>query len=1645
MEQLSNKHIISKALKFLRKAGVCFIAGVFFASGIAFPAEGIVEGYDAGSFLETSAADGQYSHLDVETFTLPSHLGEVRHVHRGHSDRIVIHVQDAHCNYFAQSKIADIIGYLNREYGVNMLNLEGGAGEYDISVFTNISGAEIRREVAEYFVKRGEVNGAEFYAINNPDDVRLWGIEDRELYLNNLKVYRDSLSYKAEVDRYLSELRHTMNNLKRHIFSPELLKIDTAYNTYKAGNMEFKEYLDFLIYEARSRGISVKKYPNLYLIAQAMEKEEDVDFRRANAERSVLVDRIKGILSRSEMDELVSKTVAFRTKRIAVQDFYDYLLRKARECGFETSDYPALSSYIVYVSLFAAVDSFHVMEELDALEEEIKEPLYRNDTERELNLLSRNLALMGNIFELLLTKNDYAYYRDNEHSFQIHNFLRFIEREAPKYRITSRPSREVTRLDRYREEITRFYEISFKRDEAFVRNMRFAPASDGREAALIMTGGFHTENLSRIFQREGYSYVSIMPKFTSEEDYDNPYFALLAGQTADVQQMLRSALAESAMLQIASFLNRELADVFYGPDDANAFEALVGVVAFLRSRDYFLDSVTIRNIERDSSGTGLSVEFTHEGARKVELIPWQALGLVGAEDLRPLKEMIGTLRSTAGDETLKRIQDVGEVLEGLDVMMSERPVMPRAEMGMFLENKFPEQDIKDLEGLMAYIRGFSAEDMIGKILDLRAGVIGEDVDRKSRIISAMTQLGLDRDISGKIMDYFDEAFKEVIKQQLEGMEVSFLRDDSERIIALDAWMMEVYELEDLGLIVKFPKRDPLSEGKNIAYHQVFLTARNDIEEARREVADSLSMLEEVFAQKGAEDPLYLEFGRHKEDAETELSRIAQENVGLAYEVVRSKLGGLFAPLIIQDLKIKVETIVRGETVYEEVEIPYAIVQHKAQLIDRETIDVYQREWERRKEKLQELLATEQELQDMQTGLMARFRSRGQIQQKEREVERIKQGIRQIDGFLLREDGLLARFNELLVKMAERGIVDRDLGRYSVLAQIARGFEPVEDVMEGYDALFFRGLRNNYGQLSDGSLIAFDGDNFAPGEVEIDENGRIVRISDLDEKLTVLVRADEREDLPLQRRRELAGMFEEFNERHQDVWAPLPESFENIATEKFGDFLRLIFSDRSAEDQRYIANFFESYNLPKDMDIPSGIRQLGEEGVRRLVEARVLGEEIEPPPVSEVPFAPTGDGAGNIASGLSPQEEARWRAEAGISKASVSGSTVNLAKDAADSVLSGFGESIEKKLAERGVSQEEVERVIGMLEVLSGRRPAEDLSEEIGWMRTRVELVRGEEKYLLGNESALAVDIIDFLDNYKDISDPAPEAKEFLLEEYILHEVLENTSMDHSEVIEFTTHLFGLTGYEGLELSEPGTTPLGKALRAFLDVKLATSAGQDLISQMRSWDAPGVVFVPVSKKQMGIEEASARQRGIRESRRHLFRQHGTNIYELHYDMEEPDPGTVIKDMIESIPQRDRDHPMFRITVWSPEEKKAGIEKALKEYGDNLAGVLPGDFSEAGPTDRHSRIMLVLAGMGFNERARTEGRTKRDVEESLSEFLARMSADPRVVREDIRTKFGNNHSEFIRALIAGDYILRIQRVNFEEIRDFMEAEAAVLRSL
>jgi len=511
----------------------------------------------------TTASRTTQKAISVETFGLPAYLGRVQDSWKNSEPRIsnskpgtIIHIQDAHCNYAAQKKIAEIVKYLNKEYGINTVNLEGGKGDYDLTIFTRIKDLEMRKRVTDYFVKEGLVNGAEYFASNNPGKIDLWGVEETALYIENLNAYRDALQHKEEIDKHLKTLNHIISNLKFHIYPKNLLEVDRKYGQYKAGNVDLKKYVGFLMLQAQKQAIDIAVYPNLIALHTALRKEGEIDFKIANIERDRIIDIFQKTLSKHELEELVIRTVEFKKGKITESEFYAYLIGKAESLRLALRRFPEFQKYVAYLSTYYATDKAKIAEELDGLDAEIKTALYTSDTERELNTLSKNLTLMKNLFNVTLIRDDYEYYTKNESSFLISNYASFIKRQAHLYKIRAKLDKNIDNLDRHRENMARFYECSFKRDEVFLKNIRWGQVSSGdytpygnlspSKATIIVTGGFHSENLYKLFKKNNISYISIMPNFKNGNGYESSYFKILSGEKSlDIAKILPSVLANA--------------------------------------------------------------------------------------------------------------------------------------------------------------------------------------------------------------------------------------------------------------------------------------------------------------------------------------------------------------------------------------------------------------------------------------------------------------------------------------------------------------------------------------------------------------------------------------------------------------------------------------------------------------------------------------------------------------------------------------------------------------------------------------------------------------------------------------------------------------------------------------------------------------------------------------------------------------------------------------------------------------------------------------------------------------------------------------------------------------------------------------------
>ncbi|MFH1846366.1 MAG: hypothetical protein ABH869_02285 [Candidatus Omnitrophota bacterium] len=544
------KQTYKQIKKRIRRILVFIFIGILAMAGVPLPVA------HSGGYEPLGVYQDLFFEVQDNLFTLPESLGYVQDVFLGTKDRFVIHIQDAHSNYYAQKTITEIIRYFKEKYGVSLICLEGGSGEYDLEPFENIQDDAIRSIAADFFLNQGRLNAAEFMKIKEPKGFVLAGIEDAALYKENLNIYKENIKHKHSVNSFLENTSRVMTSLKKQIYSSNLVEMDKQYMMYKNGEISFKTYLSYLIEQAGFKGLNIKNLSNLYLIQQIFDVENQIDFKKANKERDAFIERLRQNLARNKIQELVQKITEYKTGIIKQGKFYDYLLETGEKSGIAISKYPIFQKYIIYVSLYSAIDKSRVFKELNQLEDLIREELCSGEIQRKLMVFSKRFTLIEKAFDFTLTKDDYDHLLlQCFDSFPITEMTSFLAKQASFYGTRSGLPKNSFELDERLKQISGFYVCSFRRDEIFTRNTLEQIKTTGFNDAILITGGFHSENLTRLMREKDVSYISIMPQFKNAAGYTCPYFDLLSGRDSFMEKFILDTVASSG-LQIASIWNR---------------------------------------------------------------------------------------------------------------------------------------------------------------------------------------------------------------------------------------------------------------------------------------------------------------------------------------------------------------------------------------------------------------------------------------------------------------------------------------------------------------------------------------------------------------------------------------------------------------------------------------------------------------------------------------------------------------------------------------------------------------------------------------------------------------------------------------------------------------------------------------------------------------------------------------------------------------------------------------------------------------------------------------------------------------------------------------------------------------------------------
>ncbi|MFH1415288.1 MAG: phosphoglycerate kinase, partial [Elusimicrobiota bacterium] len=496
----------------------------------------------AVKYVERSIAENRCDYIDI-----PIEYGKVigRHTARG-SDRQVIIIQDLHANYEVQKNVRDILQYIDNNFGISKIGLEGSSSQVDTSLLASIPDEEIKTDVIDYFMKKGYVTGAEAYAGYNNISA-LEGLETASLYEQDTRLLLSSLNKREEFVETLERIKFILKTVEDEICSSDLRKFRSQYINYRQKELSPTDFHRYMSLWAKNTGRAISDISSEYSKFMTLNsKFEALDYREVEKEYQKLLKKID-ISSEdgSSLKTVLKELNNFFRAPEALHKEMTRIIRTDRQ-------FSNLRGYIECLELSKEINTYKVMKEEDRVIKEIAAGLCESEDEKDYLFIAN--------YTLLLVK-----YLLNQLTYdELNEFYKMVDEFDGKYqRLHERCPDEFAKIDSllftltpYVEEMGVFYDIACRRDGEFIKNFVDTAGLSDRNLVMVI-GGFHTDGITERLEKKKISYTIVKPGVTTYTDEDRAkYYSLIRRERIKYEAVLAHTLAPASFFHNEWFRKR---------------------------------------------------------------------------------------------------------------------------------------------------------------------------------------------------------------------------------------------------------------------------------------------------------------------------------------------------------------------------------------------------------------------------------------------------------------------------------------------------------------------------------------------------------------------------------------------------------------------------------------------------------------------------------------------------------------------------------------------------------------------------------------------------------------------------------------------------------------------------------------------------------------------------------------------------------------------------------------------------------------------------------------------------------------------------------------------------------------------------------
>jgi len=521
----------------------------------AMPESGKPVGLTAPGGTGVAATPFPVTELNPYNLIIPEKFGKVEEVFQGlPGSPVIVHIQDAHTNYEAQVNIKNILAHLSKNYNMNLIQLEGASSQLNPTIFETAYLKEANQKLADYLMREGRLSGAEAFAVESEKPVELHGIENRMLYMENLRTFRSVYSHQAEITNYFNSLRMLAKDVRLKLLNGELLDLTRnmeAYASEKIDLIDYLVYLDGLAEQHKLASLKklteITRFPNLVRILRLHELEKQLNERQVKKEAEAIREAFRKKTSDSEVVDLLA-SLELKKKGMKPRAYFKKVTALAEQHGIDLLGYPQMRAMSEFLILQDEIEHRGLFAEVHRLEQMVQKQLFKTKEERHLMQLLRNIELLDQYFKLEVNREKLAYIIRHYDTMKASYLKDELDALAKKLGIMpSDYQGDVMKLDQIMDDVEYFYRVVLERDRLFVENVMAKTKGTGTDRTVLITGGFHTDGLTALLKKQNISYLVVIPKVDVKQGTEK-YVKIMTEGDSEVGSVFAGTFALGAKL-----------------------------------------------------------------------------------------------------------------------------------------------------------------------------------------------------------------------------------------------------------------------------------------------------------------------------------------------------------------------------------------------------------------------------------------------------------------------------------------------------------------------------------------------------------------------------------------------------------------------------------------------------------------------------------------------------------------------------------------------------------------------------------------------------------------------------------------------------------------------------------------------------------------------------------------------------------------------------------------------------------------------------------------------------------------------------------------------------------------------------------------